>query len=196
MGQNLSQTVLRNLLKPQAGDGLLVVDVQNDFLLGGALAVPQGDRVVPVLNQYLAEFSRLRLSIVATRDWHPADHCSFVSCGGGWPPHCIQGTPGADFSRELQLPIEAHVVSKATMPDHEQYSAFAESDFADWLRERGVRRLFVGGLATEYCVLADVRDALQHGFDVIVLTEAIAAIDERDGQAALREMQRLGARLL
>lgn len=196
MGQNFSQSASQVPFTPQAGDGLLVVDVQNDFLPGGALAVPQGDRVAPVLNQYLAEFTRLSLPIVATRDWHPPNHCSFVPNGGRWPPHCIQGTSGADFSQALQLPDGVHVVSKGARLDHEQYSGFAESDLAGWLRERGVRRVFVGGLATEYCVLADVRDALQHGFDVVVLTSAIAAIDEKDGQAALREMERLGARLL
>lgn len=113
VGQNHTPVALREPLTPQVGDGLLVVDVQNDFLPGGVLAVPQGDRVVPVLNQYLAEFTRLRLPIVATRDWHPPDHCSFVPNGGGWPPHCVQGTPGADFSQALQLPVGIHVVSKA-----------------------------------------------------------------------------------
>ena len=183
-------------LRPQPGEALLIVDVQTDFLPGGALAVPHGGRVVPVLNRLLDEFSRCGLPIVATRDWHPPDHCSFNTQGGRWPPHCVRGTAGAEFAAELRLPADAHFVSKATRTDHEQYSAFAEGDLADWLRQRGVRRLYVGGLATEYCVLAGVRDALQQGFDVVVLTEAIGAVDERDGEAALREMQRLGAVLV
>lgn len=183
-------------LRPQPGDALLAIDVQNDFLPGGALAVPHGERVVPVLNRFIDEFSRGGLPVIATRDWHPTNHCSFNTHGGRWPPHCIQGTAGADFAVELWLPPDTYVVSKATMPDHEQFSAFAESDLADWLRQRGVRRLYVGGLATDYCVFADVRDSLQRGFEVVVLTDAIAAIDENDGQAALREMQRLGAVLV
>lgn len=183
-------------LRPRTGDALLVIDVQNDFLPGGALAVPHGERVVPILNRRIDEFARGELPVIATRDWHPPNHCSFHTHGGRWPPHCIRGTAGADFAVELWLPPDVFVVSKGTSPDHEQFSAFAESDLADWLRQCDVRRLFVGGLATEYCVLTDVRDALQQGFAVIVLTDAIAAIDERDGQAALREMQRLGAVLV
>lgn len=182
--------------RPQAGDALLIIDVQRDFLPGGALAVPHGDRVVPVLNRYLGEFRRRRLPIVATRDWHPQNHCSFIPYGGRWPPHCIAGTSGAEFVDTLQLPPDVYVVSKAAASDHEQFSAFPESDLAEWLHARGVHRLFAGGLATDYCVLADVRDALRHGFAVVLLTDAIAAVDDRDGQAAVREMQRLGAVLL
>jgi len=182
--------------EPRSGDALLVIDVQRDFLSGGALAVPQGNRVVPVLNRYVAEFQRRGLPIVATRDWHPPNHCSFIPHGGRWPPHCVAGTPGAGFADALHLPPDVHVVSKATASDHEQYSAFPESDLAAWLRARRVRRLFAGGLATDYCVFADVCDALRNGFEVVVLTDAIAAVDDRDGDAALREMQRLGAVLL
>lgn len=176
-------------------DALLIVDVQNDFLPGGALAVPHADRVLPALNRYIAEFSRRGLAVVATRDWHPANHCSFVAQGGRWPSHCVAGTAGAEFSAGLTLPPETHVASKAMLPEREQYSAFDQSDLAERLRQSGVQRLYIGGLATDYCVLANVRDALQLGFAVIVLTDAIAAVDDADGQEALREMRRLGAEL-
>lgn len=186
----------RDSVAPQAGDALLIIDVQRDFLPGGALAVRQGERVVPVLNRYVDEFQTLGLPIVATRDWHPPNHCSFVPQGGRWPVHCVAGTPGAAFADDLRLPADVHVISKATEPDREQFSDFPGSDLGAWLRSRHVRRLFIGGLATDYCVLANVRDARHHGFQVVLLTEAIAAVDDRDGAAALEEMQRLGAQLL
>jgi nicotinamidase/pyrazinamidase len=185
-------------LTPRAGDALLIVDVQNDFLPGGALAVPQGDAVVPVLNRWIARFRDRGLPVVATRDWHPPDHCSFRSRGGPWPEHCVAGTPGARFAPDLELPQDALIVSKATESDREVYSGFQGTDLAERLRALGVRRLFVGGLATDYCVLETVRDALREGFEVVVLRDAVRAVDVNpgDGERALEEMRRLGARLL
>lgn len=177
------------------GDALIAVDVQRDFLPGGALAVAHGDQVVPVLNRYAALFAARGLPVFATRDWHPPNHCSFTPQGGPWPPHCVAGSAGAQWAPELELPPEAVVVSKATHADQDAYSGFAGTDLADSLRARGVRRVFVGGLATDYCVLNTVRDALRLGFAVVLLTDAIRAVDVRtgDGERAIAEMVGLGA---
>lgn len=183
-------------LRPRQGDALLVVDVQNDFLPGGSLAVPGGYAVVPVLNRYLARFAGASLPVYATRDWHPPDHCSFREQGGVWPPHCVAGSEGAAFSTLLQLPASAVVISKAERPEVDAYSGFAGTGLAEKLREAGVSRLFVGGLATDYCVLNTVRDALADGFAVVLLEDAIRAVDVQpgDGRRAIAEMARLGAR--
>jgi nicotinamidase/pyrazinamidase len=182
-------------LRPGAGDALVVVDVQNDFLPGGSLAVPSGGEVVPVLNRYLERFVRAGLPVFATRDWHPADHCSFGERGGPWPPHCVQGTEGARFAPGLALPPSAVVVSKDTAPDRSTYSAFQGGDLDARLRGRHVRRVFVGGLATDYCVLNTVRDALARGYEVVLLADAIRAVEVApgDGRRAEDEMVRLGA---
>ncbi len=182
-------------LNPRRGDALIVVDVQNDFLPGGALAVPQGDAVIAPLNRYLALFHGRGLPIFATRDWHPKDHCSFQARGGPWPPHCIAGTPGAAFPSALALPEGTAVISKATTPDEEAYSGFQGTDLARRLREAGVARVFVGGLATDYCVQATVTDALQAGFAVVVLTDAVRPVEVHpgDGRRALEAMRRAGA---
>lgn len=178
------------------GDALLVVDVQNDFLPGGSLAVPAGDMVVAALNRYLARFESAGLPIYATRDWHPPDHCSFREQGGVWPPHCVAGTEGAAFSPLLQLPASAVVISKAARREVDAYSGLAGTGLAERLREADIVRLFVGGLATDYCVLNTVRDALEQGFAVVLLLDAIRAVDVApgDGQRAIAEMLRLGAR--
>ena len=183
---------------PRPGDALIVVDVQNDFLPGGALAVPHGDEVIPVLNEWIDRFRAAGLPIVATRDWHPPDHCSFSPQGGPWPVHCVAGTHGAAFAPGLRLPPDTIVISKATRSDREAYSGFQGTELAERLRELGVRRIYVGGLATDYCVLNTVRDALREGFDVIVLRDAVRAVDVQpgDGERALAEMERLGARIV
>jgi len=181
---------------PRSGDALLIVDVQNDFLPGGALGVPDGDAVVPVLNSYLAAAHNAGIPVFASRDWHPADHCSFKAQGGIWPPHCMAGTPGAAFAPALELPAKAEVVSKAQTRDRDAYSAFEGTGLAQTLRGAGIRRLLIGGLATDYCVLNTVRDAIRNGFEVLLLTDAIRAVDVKphDGDEALAEMLRLGAR--
>ncbi|RMF84962.1 MAG: nicotinamidase [Nitrospirae bacterium] len=184
-------------LEPRAGDALLVVDVQNDFLPGGALAVAGGDAVVAPLNRAIDRFARAGLPVVASRDHHPPDHCSFRNQGGPWPPHCVAGTPGADFAPDLALPEGAVVVSKATRKEADAYSAFDGTGLAERLHELGVRRLFVGGLATDYCVKASALDALAAGFQVVLLTDAIRAVEAApgDGAAAIEAMQAAGARL-
>jgi nicotinamidase/pyrazinamidase len=179
----------------QAGDALLAVDVQNDFLPGGALGVPHGDEIVPLLNRYAKAFYSRGLPVFASRDWHPPDHCSFRERGGIWPVHCVAGSTGAEFHPDLHLPPGTVVVSKATGPKQEAYSAFEGTTLDGHLREAGVRRLFVGGLATDYCVINTVRDALDRGYTVFLLTDGIRAVNLQpdDGRKAEDEMVRLGA---
>ena len=177
---------------------LLIVDVQNDFCPGGALAVPHGDEVVSVLNQYVA---KLNAPVFASRDWHPTETRHFRDLGGPWPAHCVQNTAGAAFHPELKLPAGASVVTKGTDPTDHGYSAFEGTDergrpLAAALREKGVRKLFVGGLATEYCVRASVLDGLKQGLDVVLLEDAIRGIDVKPGDMAraFDEMKQAGAR--
>jgi nicotinate phosphoribosyltransferase len=178
-----------------SGDALVVEDVQNDFLPGGALAVPHSDEIVPILNRYLAHFAREQLPVFATRDWHPADHSSFHPQGGPWPEHCVMHTDGAAFPASLELPSNVMIVSKASDPAQEAYSSFTGTDFEQQLHAAKVKRLCIGGLATDYCVLHTVRDALRRGFDVVLLRDATRAInlENDDGQKAEAEMFQLGA---
>ena len=151
---------------------LIAVDVQNDFCPGGALAVAEGDRVVAVLNRLMPRFE----TVVATQDWHPADHRSFAARGGEWPEHCVAGTPGAELHPELdQGPIDIRI-RKATTSEAEAYSGFDGTDLAAQLRARGVRRVFVGGLALDYCVDATALDAARAGFETFVIRDATRAV--------------------
>jgi nicotinamidase/pyrazinamidase len=177
------------------GDGLLAVDVQNDFLPGGALGVPRGDEVVPVLNRYVAAFRASGLPIFASRDWHPPNHCSFREQGGIWPVHCVVGTKGAEFHPDFLLAPSTIVISKATDHKREAYSAFEGTTLDEHLRKTGVRRLFIGGLATDYCVLNTVRDAIKRGYPVCLLLDGTRAVNLQpdDGRKAEEEMVRLGA---
>ena len=181
-------------------DALVIADVQNDFCPGGSLAVPEGDQVVPVLNQYARRFQDAGAPIFASRDWHPEKTKHFKSGGGVWPPHCVQGTPGAEFHKDLALPAEAVIISKGMDPGEDGYSCLQAQDsngmdFAVALGERGVQRLFVGGLATDYCVKATVLDALREGYEIVVLEDAIRAVNVNpgDGDRALAEMKVAGA---
>jgi nicotinamidase/pyrazinamidase len=180
-----------------AHDALIIVDVQRDFLPGGALGVPDGEAVVTPLNAWSEALGRAGASVYATRDWHPPDHCSFRAQGGPWPAHCIAGTPGAEPPAALRLPPGVVVVCKAERPDRDVYSAFDGTDLAARLRAAGVERLWIGGLATDYCVRATVLDARRLGFETLVLSDAVRAVDVNpgDGARALEEMQAAGARL-
>ncbi|RSN67487.1 nicotinamidase [Candidatus Korarchaeum cryptofilum] len=172
---------------------LLIVDVQRDFMPGGPLPVPDGDSVVKPLNDLIGRFESRGLPVILTRDWHPRDHISFKERGGPWPPHCVAGTEGAEFHKDLRIPRDSIIISKATERDKEAYSGFEGTDLDDVLRKRGVRRLFVGGVATEYCVRATVMDALSSGYEVLVVEEAIKGISPEDEERAKEEMVRKGA---
>ena len=184
--------------RPRAGDALVLVDIQNDFLPGGALAVPRGNEVIEPLNRSIREFERYRLPIFATRDWHPGNHCSFRAQGGPWPPHCIARSQGAQFAAQLQLVPDVRIISKATRADADAYSGFQDTDLAQQLRDLGCTRLFIGGLAADYCVRATALDALTAGFEVVVLADAIRAVDVRpgDGERALQEITAQGAQVV
>jgi nicotinamidase/pyrazinamidase len=185
-------------MKPK--DALLLIDVQNDFFSGGALPVSEGEKILPVLNGYIEQFRKANLPILATRDWHPEKTCHFNTCGGVWPPHCIQGTTGAEFHAGLALSEDVVIISCGVEPDEEGYSGFdgrdaSGSSLADVLRDRGVERLWVGGLATDYCVKLTVLDALKQGFKVALIQDAIRGVDLQpgDSQRAIDEMMRAGA---
>lgn len=184
-----------------ARDALVMVDLQNDFCPGGALAVKDGDAIVPVVNRYLQRFGGAGAPVFLTRDWHPAVTQHFKAYGGVWPPHCVQGTRGAEFHPGLRPPAGAEVVSKGMDPAQDAYSAFQAEDgtgrpLPAVLAARGIRRLYVGGLATDYCVRASALDALHGGFEVVVLTDAIGAVELQpgDGARAIGEMREAGAK--
>lgn len=177
------------------GDALIIADIQNDFLPGGSLPVTGGNEVIPILNQYIAGFYMYRLPIFATRDWHPENHCSFRQYGGDWPPHCIAGSEGAEFAFDLELPVYTNIISKATMQDKEAYSAFAGTQLNALLQSFQVKRVFVGGFATEYCILNTVKDAIRYQYAAFILEDAVRAINQQpnDGRNAMAEMKQLGA---
>ena len=178
-------------------DALIVIDVQNDFCPRGALAVATGAQVAAAMTRAAAAFADNGAKVYATRDWHPAGHASFIEQGGPWPPHCVQGTVGAEPHPDLSLPGDAIVIHKGASIDKDAYSGFVDSGLEDQLKAADITRLFVGGLATDYCVLNTVVDALDLGFETHVLTDAIGAVDAEpnDGLRALHLMEASGARL-
>ena len=180
---------------------LLIVDLQNDFCPGGALGVKGGDEIIPVLNEYADRFARAGLPVYASRDWHPRQTRHFKQLGGPWPPHCVQHTPGAEFHRDVRLPPGTRIVAKGTDPEDHGYSAFEAKDdrgrlLGESLRESGVRHLYIGGLATDYCVKETTLDALREGMDVVILEDGIRGIDVNAGDVdnALKTMAGAGAR--
>ena len=177
---------------------LVVIDIQNDFCPGGALAVAEGDLVVEPTNRLIGHFRRRGSPVIYTRDWHPHDHCSFKPFGGPWPVHCIQNSPGAQFHRDLDVPDDAVIMNKAWSPDSEDFSGKRSSELFPRLMLMGAQRVVLAGLATEYCIKATAHDARAEGFEVIVITDAIRAVNVRpgDGQRALDDMRARGAALL
>jgi nicotinamidase/pyrazinamidase len=171
---------------------LFIVDVQNDFCPGGALPVPEGDQVVPVINRLMDHFP----FVLASKDWHPSETVHFQK----WPPHCVQGTPGAEFHPALRTDRIDQVFLKGTGNRDDGYSAFeaTNENLAEYLRRHGVEELYVTGLATDYCVRATVLDALREGFRTYVVTDAVRAVNVSpgDGERALEEMRRAGAILV
>ncbi|HET6569256.1 MAG TPA: nicotinamidase [Rhodothermales bacterium] len=177
----------------QQGDALLIVDVQNDFIPGGALPVPDGDEIVPVLNEWIAAAREANVPVYASRDWHPFNHVSFEDEGGPWPAHCVRETPGAAFVADLDLEEDVTVLSKAEKPDKEAYSAFDGTGLAGRLETSGVKRLWVGGLALDYCVRASVLDAVKSGVETHLILPATRAIEEETAKKAIGEMEAAGA---
>jgi len=179
---------------PGPNDALLVVDVQHDFLPGGALGIAGGDAIVGPLNRLLEAWRSHGLPVYLSRDWHPPGHCSFAAQGGPWPEHCVAGTHGAAFAEQLVVAPGDSVISKATRPDKDAYSALDGTPLGASLRERGISRLFIGGLATDYCVRATGLDARAAGLGVVVLEDAVCGVNVRPGddERALRELADAG----
>jgi nicotinamidase/pyrazinamidase len=184
----------------EAGDGLLVVDPQNDFCPGGSLGVVDGDAVMPVLNEWSAAAERANVPIFVSRDWHPPRTTHFKDYGGVWPPHCVMGTPGAEFHPDLRLPRTVSVVSKGMGETEDAYSAFQARDesgtpLGALLAHRGVSHIYIGGLATDYCVRSSALDALQAGLRVTLIPDAVRAVNlnPSDGEQAMSEMLSAGA---
>ncbi|AEC52434.1 pyrazinamidase/nicotinamidase [Pyrococcus sp. NA2] len=175
-------------------EALIVVDMQRDFMPGGALPVPEGDKIIPKVNEYIRKFKEKGALIVATRDWHPENHISFKERGGPWPKHCVQNTPGAEFV--VDLPEDAIIISKATEPDKEAYSGFEGTNLAEILKDNGVKRVYICGVATEYCVRATALDALRHGFEVYLLVDAVKGIRPEDEKKAIEEMKEKGIKIM
>jgi nicotinamidase/pyrazinamidase len=176
-------------------DALIIVDLQNDFLPGGSLGVPQGDEVVAPIQQLIDIYQAHGLPIYASRDWHPEGHCSFTDQGGPWPIHCIAGSNGAAFTSAIDLEQFSTVISKATTVEKDAYSAFNGTGLGEQMRARGIERVAVCGLATDYCVLNTAKDALAEGFATLLVLDAIRAVDVHsgDGMRAIAQMQDAGA---
>jgi nicotinamidase/pyrazinamidase len=177
---------------------LVVVDVQNDFCPGGSLAVPQGDEVVAPLNKLIKEFLDRGEPVFKTRDWHPARTKHFAMYGGTWPIHCVQGTPGAEFHADLLDDSRIRIISKGTNESADGYSGFDGTSLAQLLRDKGVEEVWVGGLATDYCVKHTVLDGLREGFKVKALADAMRPVNVKpnDGKQAIEEMRRAGAEIV
>jgi nicotinamidase/pyrazinamidase len=181
---------------------LLIVDVQIDFCPGGSLAIPEGDTIIPVINRYIELFCMNGLPVIASRDWHPPETSHFRQFGGLWPPHCVQGSEGARFHPLLKLPADATIISKGMDPEKDDYSAFhAVTDtgatLPDLLDELGAERVYIGGLATDYCVRESALEGMKQGFSVTVLKDAVKGVDLKPGDCAraLKEIVKAGAEL-
>lgn len=181
------------MMKVENSDCLVLVDIQNDFCPGGALAVPEGDAIVKPVNRILGEFPL----VASTQDGHPQNHCSFKAQGGPWPPHCVQKTRGAELHPGLDASKIQLRIHKGERPDRDAYSGFQGTPLEQELKKRKVRRIFLAGLATDYCVKATALDALKAGFQTVVLTDLVKGINARPGDAdrALEEIRAAGGHL-
>lgn len=176
----------------QPGDALLVVDVQNDFCPGGALPVADGDAVVPILNDWIDAAEAKGIPIYVSRDWHPQDHPSFQTRGGPWPPHCVQDTDGAAFHPALHLPRQIIKITKGVRFDQDQNSVFDQTGLLTELKRKGVRRVWIGGLAQDVCVSASALDARHGGLEVRVLKAATRPVTPEGGARALQQLRDAG----
>lgn len=171
---------------------LIVVDVQNDFCPGGALAVKDGDSIIWPINRLIESFTAAGLPIIFTRDWHPAEHCSFLESGGSWPAHCVADTEGAAFHEDLLIPGSAFIISKADKTEKDAYSGFDETRLNEKLKNFGSDELVIAGLATDYCIKDTVLDALSLGYRTTIASECIKAVnikpgDEKDAVNLMKE---------
>ena len=178
---------------------LILVDIQNDFCPGGALAVDEGDQIVPIVNKLIVEFPL----VISTQDWHPANHISFKEQGGPWPAHCVQGSHGAELHSDSRTETIERSFRKASTPGKDDYSEFAGKDdrghsLDELLKSEGVRTLYVVGLATDYCVLETVLDGLKYGYEVYAVRDAMRAVNVNpgDGEKALERMAGAGAHIV
>jgi nicotinamidase/pyrazinamidase len=194
----MTNIIMTNIMAPSAS-ALVLVDIQNDFCPGGALAVPQGDGIIPIVNRLAPLFG----FVAATQDWHPPNHISFKDQGGDWPPHCIQGTFGAQLHPGLEKSNIDLVVKKAFSPERDVFEGLEAVDtdavkLDVALRQREISNIYVVGLATDYCVRSTVLDALDKGYEVYAIVDAMRAVDVRpdDGARALEEMDARGAHLV
>jgi nicotinamidase/pyrazinamidase len=187
-------------MKSESHDSaLILVDIQNDFCPGGGLAVDEGDKIVSIVNSLISKFPL----VISTQDWHPANHISFKEQGGPWPPHCVQGSRGAELHSGLRTDTVAHYFRKASSSGKDDYSEFEGKDEQDRsldlvLKSHGVKRLYVVGLATDYCVLETVLDGLKYGYDVYAVSDAMRAVNVSpdDGEKALQRMASAGAHIV
>lgn len=180
---------------------LLVVDIQNDFCPGGALGIPEGDRIIPAVNKYIRIFSKNKWPIFATRDWHPVKSKHFKDFGGVWPVHCIHNTKGAAFHPQLKLTKETILLYKGMDPEKDSYSTFQAEDekglsLPKLLKITGISEIYIAGLATDYCVKYSAIDALKLGFKVKILTDAIQGVNlkPRDSEKAIQKITAMGAK--
>ncbi len=180
---------------------LLVVDVQNDFCPGGSLGIPEGDKIIPAVNKYIKIFSKKKLPIFATRDWHPIRTKHFKDFGGRWPLHCVHNSTGAAFHPKLKLPKEVILLYKGMDPEKDSYSAFQAEDekgrsFLNLLKILSIKEIYIAGLATDYCVKFSTHDAIKQGFKVKILMDAIQGVNLKpgDSERAIKEMVALGAK--
>jgi len=178
------------------GDGLLIVDVQNDFFPGWKLPVEGADGIIPVLNEWISVARKKQIPIYASRDWHPVRHTSFQDRGGSWPTHCLQDSPGAAFHPELKLPDNTVKVTKGVRFDQDQNSAFDKTGLAEQLKSDGVAHLWIGGLALDVCVVATALDARKAGFGATLIRQATRPVNAREGEEAIRRMEEAGVSIL
>ena len=185
----------RAIAQPDSKSALHVTDIQNDFCPGGALGVPGADAIIPIVNDYIRFFHRQGFPVIASRDWHPPNHCSFKEQNGIWPVHCVQGSWGGQFHPKLVMALGVIILSRATDPKREAYSAFEGTPLDERLRNLGTETLFVTGLATDYCVRNTVLDACKLGYRVLVLEDAIRGLDATPGdcERAMHDMRAVGA---
>lgn len=176
---------------------VFIVDVQKDFCEGGSLAVNGGNGVVPVCNKLIDTAVEKGCKVIASRDWHPENHCSFAAFGGIWPPHCVAGQNGADFHDDLGLPADAVIIDKGTAVEKDNYSAFEMAGVTEKLRGMGIERLIMCGLATDYCVKATALDAIKENFEVTVVSDGCAGVNVNPGDdvKSLAEITAAGGRV-